>query len=198
MVPSSSDTEGHESVSRFRTLAVGAGVGLAVGIVVGGTVGRLFMRILFLADDEHQGFETAMGAIIGDLTSAGTAAIYVFAAIAGVVLGLAYSAGRTLLPSGTGLRTAIFTIGTTAFMLGQIAHSNRDDFAVLPVSLSLALIIVSVALTAAPVPVIIERLAPDRERTPGRLALGVVMVGMSVFVLFAVSGIVIAYSEPPL
>ena len=184
--------------SRLRALGVGAGVGLVVGIVVGGTVGRIFMRILFLADDGNQGFETAMGAIIGELTSAGTASIYVFAGIAGVALGLAYAAGRTLLPSRTGLRVAVFTIGTSAFMLGQIIRGNREDFAVLPVSLSLLLIIVSVAVTAAPVPLLVERFAPDRQRRPGRLARGLVVLGMSGFGLFALTGIVIAYSEPPL
>lgn len=185
-------------MSRLRTAAVGAGVGLAVGIVVGGTVGRIFMRILFLIDDEPQGFETAMGAIIGELTGAGTVAVYVFAAIAGVALGLAYTVGRTLLPSGVGLRTAVFTVGTTAFMLGQIARGNREDFAILPVTLSLGLIVASVAVTAAPVPLLVERLAPDRERAPGRIARGIVVVGMAGFALFAVTGIVIAYSEPPL
>lgn len=193
-----SEEQGPGPAGRLRTVAVGAGVGLAVGIVVGGTVGRIFMRILFLVNDGNQGFETAMGAIIGDLTRPGTGAIYAFAAITGVVLGLAYTMGRTLLPSGTGLRTAVFTIGTTAFMLGQIVRSNRADFAILPVSLSLALIIVSVAVTAVPVPLLVERLAPDEDRTPGRLARGVVVLGMTGFALFAVTGIVIAYSEPPL
>ena len=65
-------------------------------------------------------------------------------------------------------------------------------------SLSLILIIVSVAVTAAPVPLLVERFAPDRQRTPGRIARGLVVLGMSGFALFAVTGIVIAYSEPPL
>ena len=46
-----------------------------------------------------------MGAIIGEFTSGGTAAIYAFGAIAGVALGLAYVLGRTFLPSGLLLRT---------------------------------------------------------------------------------------------
>jgi len=181
-----------------RNLAIGAGVGFAVGLVVGGTVGRIFMRILFLAEEDNNGFVTAMGAVIGDLTGGGTAFIYIFGAIAGIALGLAYTAGRTLLPSGTRLRMIVFTLGTTAFMLGQIVRGNREDFALLPVTLSLLLIVVSVAVTAAPVPLLVERLAPDVERTPGRLARGVVAVGMTAFALFAVSGIVIAYSEPSL
>lgn len=179
-----------------RNLAIGAGVGFVVGLVVGGTVGRIFMRILFLAQEENIGFQTAMGAIIGEFTRHGTLGVYGFAAIAGVALGLAYAVARTLLPSSVRLRVIVFTLGTTAFMLGQIVRSNRDDFAILPVTFSLLLIVVSVALTAAPVPLLMERLAPDRERAPGRLARGVVVLGMAGFALFAVSGIVIAYSEP--
>jgi uncharacterized membrane protein (UPF0136 family) len=169
-------------------------VGFVVGLAVGGTLGRVFMRILFLARQDTLGFQTAMGAIIGDFTSGGTAAIYAFGAIAGVALGVAYAIGRTLLPSGTRLRTIVFTLGTTAFMLGQISRGNREDFSLLPVTLSLLLIAGSVALTAAPVPVLMERLAPDRERRPGRVAQSVVTLGLTGFAVFAVTGIVLAYT----
>ncbi len=196
MVPDSNMTTGSKRSGRLRTLVVGAGVGLLVGVVVGGTVGRIFMRILFLVNEGNRGFETARGAIIGDLTRAGTGSIYGFAAFAGLVLGLAYTVGRTLLPSRTGLRTAVFTIGTTAFMLGEIVRDNRADFGFLPVSLSLILVAVSVAVTAAPVPLLVERFAPDRQRAPGRVARAIVVIGMTGFVLYAVTGIVIAYSEP--
>ncbi len=178
----------------LRSLAIGAAVGFAVGLVVGGTLGRVFMRVLFLAREDALGFETAMGAIVGEFTGGGTTAIYAFGAIAGVFLGVAYAVGRTLLPSGTPVRTILFTLGTTAFMLGQIVRGNREDFSILPVTLSLLLIVGSVALTAAPLPLIVERLAPDRERRPGRLAQGVVLLGMTGFAVFAVTGIVIAYA----
>jgi hypothetical protein len=178
----------------LRSLATGAGVGFVVGLVVGGTLGRVFMRLLTLAREDAVGFQTAMGAIVGEFTGPGTTAIYAFGAFAGVVLGLAYAAGRTLLPSGTTLRTILFTLGTTAFMLGQIVRGNREDFSFLPVTLSLLLIVGSVALTALPVPLLVERLAPDRERRPGRLAQGVTALGMSGFAAFAVTGIVIAYT----
>jgi hypothetical protein len=78
-------------------------------------------------------------------------------------------------------------------MLGQIIRGNLDDFALLPVTLSLLLIVGSVALTAAPVPVLVERLAPDRDRRPGRIAQGVVLLGMAGFAVFAVTGIATAY-----
>ena len=178
----------------LRSLAIGAAVGFAVGLVVGGTLGRVFMRVLFLAREDAFGFPTAMGAIVGEFTGDGTTSIYAFGAIAGVALGVAYAAGRTLLPSGTLLRTILFTLGTTAFMLGQIVRGNREDFSILPVTLGLMLIVGSVALTAAPVPLIVERLAPDRVRRPGRLAQGVVVLGMTGFAVFAVTGIMIAYT----
>ncbi len=178
----------------LRNLAIGAGVGFAVGVVVGGTLGRVFMRIVFLAEHDALGIQTAMGAIVGEFTRGGTAAIYVFAAFAGVALGLAYAIGRTLLPPRTRLRTIVFTLGTTAFMLGQIVRGNREDFTFLPVTLSLLLVVGSVALTAAPVPILVERLAPDDNRQPGLLAYSVVALGMTGFAVFALTGIMIAYA----
>ena len=78
---------------------------------------------------------------------------------------------------------------------GQIIRGNREDFVVLPVTLSLLLVVGSVALTAAPVPILIERFAPDRERRPGRFAVGLVTLGMTGFAVFAVTGIISAYSS---
>ncbi len=178
----------------LRSVAIGAAVGFAVGVVVGGTLGRVFMRLVFLAREDTRGLETAMGAIVGEFTGPGTAAIYAFGAIAGVALGVAYAVGRTLLPAGTRVRTIFFTLGTTAFMLGQIVRGNREDFSILPVTLSLILIVGSVALTAAPVPLLVERLAPDRERNLGRVAQGVAALGMIGFAVFGVTGILIAYA----
>ncbi|MEP6812329.1 MAG: hypothetical protein ABI990_05015 [Actinomycetota bacterium] len=179
----------------LRSVAIGAVVGFVVGLVVGGTLGRVFMRMLFLARKDTFGFETAMGAIIGDFTRGGTATIYAFGAIAGVALGIAYAAGRTLLPSGLRLRTTLFTVGTTAFMVGQIVRGNREDFTLLPVTLSLLLIGGSVALTAALVPLLVERFAPDRERRPGHLAQSVMLLGMAGFAAFGLTGIVMAYTS---
>ncbi len=179
-----------------RSLAIGAGIGFAVVLVVGGTLGRVFMRILFLAREDTLGFETAMGAVVGEFTGSGTAFVYAFGAIAGVVLGVAYAAGRVLLPPGARRRTIVFTLGTTAFMTGQIVRGNLEDFSILPVTPSLLLVAGSVALTAAPVPLLVERLAPDRERRPGRLARGVVLLGMTGFAVFAATGVLMAFNEP--
>lgn len=45
-------------------------------------------------------------------------------------------------------------------------------------------------------PLLVERLAPDRERRPGRLAQGVVLLGLAGFALVDVTGIVMAFNEP--
>ena len=178
----------------LRNLAIGAAVGLAVGVIVGGTLGRVFMRLVFLAEHDALGVRTAMGAIIGQFTGGGTGFIYAFAGFAGVALGVAYAAARPLLPSGTRRRTIVFVLGTTAFMLGQIVRGNRSDFTFLPVTLSLVLVAGSVALTAALVPILVERLQPDRHRQPGRLAQGAVALGMTGFAAFGLTGVMIAYA----
>src|SRR5207244_6624472 len=92
----------------LRSLATGAAVGLGVGFVVGGTLGRIFMRILFLTREDTRGFETAMGAIVGDFTGGGTFFIGIFGAVMGLGLGLAYVCLRTLLPSRAWWRTPLF------------------------------------------------------------------------------------------
>ena len=178
----------------LRNLASGAAAGLVVGVIVGGTLGRVYMRLVFLAEHDALGFRTAMGAVVGQFTGGGTAFIYVFAGFAGFALGVSYAAARPLLPAGTRWRTVVFVLGATTFMLGQIARGNREDFTFLPVTLSLALTAGSVALTAVLVPILVERLQPDRERKPGRLAQGVVALGMTGFAVFGVTGILLAYA----
>lgn len=177
----------------LRTLAIGATAGLLVGLVIGGTLGRIFMRLLFLAQEDTLGFETSMGAIVGELSAGGTLFIYVFGAFFGAALGVAYTVGRTILPSRTPLRTLVFTVGASALMVGQIARANREDFTFLPVTTSLLLIAGSVALTALPVPLLIERYAPDRPRRPGRAGLTLAGAGIAGMCAFAATGVSLAY-----
>jgi hypothetical protein len=182
-----------------RRFLVGAIAGLVVGLVVGGTLGRVYMRLVFLADDDSAGLPTAMGAITGTFSTDGTIAVGVFGAIAGTALGLSYAAAGLLLPPGLAVRTAIFVIGTTAFLTGQIVRANEEDFAFLPVTLSLALTAAAVALTALPLPWLVERLVPVRRTSwrpeLSRIVVAIVLTGM---LAYGVSGIVIAYSVEPL
>lgn len=183
----------------LRSLAIGAGVGFGVGFLVGGTLGRVFMRLLFLAREDTSQLETAMGAIIGDLTASGTLGIAGFGAVAGMLLGIGYVAVRRLLPSRLWWREGLFVLGATGFLLGFVVRTNLEDFGILPVTLGLALTGGSIALTAIPVPLLVERFAPDRSRsfgTPGYAVVGAVMV---LVVAYAAAAVVAAYGveTPP-
>jgi hypothetical protein len=178
----------------FKSLAIGAVVGLTTGFVVGGTLGRVFMRLLFLAHKDSLGFETAMGAIIGEFTAGGTIFICIFGAFLGLLLGVAYVAARVLMPSSLWRREVLFVLATCGLLLGLLVRLNRDDFAVLPVTLSLVLIVASVVVTALPVPLLVERFAPDRERRPGPAARRVLGLGSVAIAVYGVSGIALAYS----
>lgn len=178
----------------LRSLMIGGTVGFAVGLVVGGTLGRVFMRILFLARENTLGFETAMGAIIGDFTAGGTFVICLFGAAMGLVLGLVYVCVRVLMPPRLRWRESLFVLAASGLLLGVIVRTNRDDFAILPVTLSLLLIVGSVFLTAIPVPILVERFAPDRDRRPGRAAHAVLGLGIAGITVFAALAIAAAYA----
>ncbi len=178
----------------LRSLAVGAGVGFVAGLVVGGVLGRAFMRLLTLAQDDSIGFTTAMGAVIGDFTAGGTSFIAIFGAGVGLLLGMGYVVVRMLLPSRRWVRELVFVGGATALLEGFILRSNLEDFAFVPVTLSVVLVAAAVALTALPVPLLVERFAPDRERRPGWIAYGVVGVALVITGAYAIVGVVDAYS----
>ncbi len=178
----------------IRSLAIGAGVGLTVGLVVGGTLGRIFMRLVFLAEEDTLGFETAMGAIIGDFTAGGTLFIGIFGAFMGIGLGLAYVALRGLLPDRMWWRELSFVAASSALMLGVIVRDNREDFFFLPATVSLLLIVGSVALTAAPVPVLIERFAPSRGGHPRRGATAALLVGGAAIAVYAAIAVAAVYN----
>lgn len=181
----------------LRGLGAGALVGGAVGFVVGGFLGRAFMRVLALAEEDALGLSTAMGAIVGDLTAGGTFAIFVFGAFFGAGLGIGYVVARPLLPSGVAWRTSLFTLGATALLVPVIVNGNLEDFSILPVTLSLGLIVASVAVTALPVPFLVERLAPDRERHPGIVSYAIVGLGLAVITVNAALAVSSAYAVEP-
>lgn len=180
--------------ARLRNLAIGGGVGLVIGLAVGGTLGRIFMRLVFLAEEDTLGFETAMGAIIGDFTAGGTLFIGIFGAFMGFVLGAGYVLVRSFLPPRFWWREIAFVAGSSALMLGVIVRDNRDDFTFLPTTLSLVLIAGSVALTAAPVPLLIERFAPALTVSRRRGASALLVVGGAAIVVYSVIGVAAAYS----
>jgi hypothetical protein len=182
-----------------RSLLIGGAVGFGIGLVVGGTLGRVFMRLLFLARRESEGLETALGAIIGDFTAGGTFFIAVFGANMGLVAGLVYVAVRRLLPARLWRREAVFVIWLTLLLFGITVRQNLEDFGLLPVTLSLVLTAASIALTAIPIPLLVERFAPDRVHTPGTVSRVVVALALAIVLAFAATAVVDAYGveTPP-
>jgi len=178
----------------LRNLAIGGGVGLVIGLAVGGTLGRIFMRLVFLAEEDTLGFTTAMGATIGDFTAGGTLFIGIFGAFMGLMLGVGYVLVRSFLPPSFWWREVAFVAGSSALMLGVIVRGNRDDFTFLPATLSLVLIAGSVALTAAPVPLLIERFAPAREGNQRRGTNALLLVGAAAIVLYSATAVAAVYS----
>lgn len=178
----------------LRSIALGAGFGFGIGFVVGGTLGRIFMRLLFLAREDTLGFETAMGAIVGDFTAGGTLFILLFGAAMGFVLGVAYACARVLMPSRIWWREVLFVLAATGLMLGSVVRGNLDDFVFLPVTLSLLLIVGTVVLTALPLPFLVERFAPDRDRSPGAVAHALVALGLVATSAYATSAVAAAYA----
>jgi hypothetical protein len=179
----------------LRSLAIGGAVGFAVGFVVGGALGRLFMRLLFVARSEAEGVETALGAIVGDFTFGGTFFIAAFGAGIGLLTGLVYVVSRLLLPAGLWWREVLFVIWVTALLLGITVRQNLEDFGILPPTLSLVLTTGAIALTALPIPLLVERLAPDRgSRAPGPAARAVVALALAAVLVFAATAVVDAYA----
>lgn len=150
-----------------------------VGFLVGSVLGRIFMRIIFLAGEATLGFETALGAVLGDVTAGGTLVVGVAGGFFGLVLGHGCVALRPLLPSALWVRELVFVLAATVLLLARTSRGNREDFSLLPLTPSLALIAGSVALTAVPAPLLVERLAPDRERSPGVIAQAAVGLGLA-------------------
>ena len=177
----------------LRSFAIGGAVGLTVGFVVGGVLGRVFMRLLFVARRESEGFETALGAIVGDFTTGGTVFIAVFGGGIGLLTGLGYVVCRRLLPPRLLWREVLFVLLVSLLLFGIVVRQNLEDFGILPPTLALALTAGAIALTAVPIPLLIERLAPDRARSPGAVS-RLVLAGAFVAVLvLAVRAAVDAY-----
>lgn len=177
-----------------KALGVGAAIGFATGAVVGGSLGRVFMRVLVLAEDDALGAETAMGAIVGAFTAGGTVAVYLFGGLTGLLLGAAYAVLRPLAPGGVAARTALFVTATTSVLTGFIVRSNEDDFGFLPPLLSLVLTAGAVAVTAVPLPLLVERFAPGTEplRLPLRVRAAALGVPLAAFLAYGISGAVVA------
>ena len=97
------------------------------------------------------------------------------------------------MPQRTRWREWLIVVAS-ASVFGLLVRVNRDDFRLFPVTLGLLLILASVVLTAAPVPYLVERLAPGRERRPGPVAHGAVALGPTGAIAYAALGVSAVYS----
>jgi hypothetical protein len=118
--------------ARLRAAAIVAiGSGIA-GALVGGLGSRLVMRLAALAAPEVRGAVTENGAIVGEITLAGTVALVVFAGVASTALGAgAFVLVKPWLPERTVLRGMVFGGFLLATMGSSVIDAGNADFVIL-------------------------------------------------------------------
>ncbi|HEX4941835.1 MAG TPA: hypothetical protein VFW51_04815 [Actinomycetota bacterium] len=127
-----SRTRGDGMAARLRSAAIVAiGSGIA-GAVVGGLGSRLAMRLAALAAPEVRGAVTENGAIVGEITLAGTIALMVFAGVASTALGAgAFVVVKPWLPERTVPRGVAFGGFLLATMGSSVVDAGNADFMIL-------------------------------------------------------------------
>lgn len=168
-----------------RSFVLSIAVGAAAGTLVGGTLARLAMRLVFAANTDARGLETAAGATVGQITTDGTVAVYVASLFVGIALGLAYWISRPFLPGSPRVRAGVFVAGASLLGTALTLADSREDFSFASFELSITLLFLCFALTALPIPLVCERFAPTTTRAPRRVAIGLAVVVLAVFAVFA-------------
>lgn len=127
-----SRTRGDVMAARLRTAAIVAiGSGIA-GALVGGLGSRLAMRLVALAAPEVRGAVTENGAIVGEITLAGTVALVVFAGVASTALGAGvFVVVKPWLPERTVPRGIVFGGFLLATMGSSVVDAGNADFVLL-------------------------------------------------------------------
>jgi hypothetical protein len=125
-------TRGDVMAARLRAAAIVAiGSGIA-GALVGGLGSRLVMRLAALAAPEARGAVTENGAIVGEITLAGTVALMVFAGIGSTVFGSgAFLVAGPWLPRRTVRRGLVFGAFLLAFTGAAVVDKGNADFVIL-------------------------------------------------------------------
>ncbi len=131
-VPAPSRTLGDAMAARLRAAAIVAiGSGIA-GAIVGGLGSRIVMRLAALAAPEVRGAVTENGAVVGEITLAGTVALMVFAGVASTALGAgAFVVARPWLPRRTVPRGLVFGGFLLATMGASVIDAGNADFVIL-------------------------------------------------------------------
>lgn len=127
-----SRTRGDVMAARLRAAAIVViGSGIA-GALVGGLGSRVAMRLAALAAPEVRGAVTENGAIVGEITLAGTFALVVFAGVASTALGAgAFVVVKPWLPERTVPRGLVFGGLLLATMGASVIDAGNADFTIL-------------------------------------------------------------------
>jgi hypothetical protein len=125
-------TLGDAMAARLRAAAIVAiGSGIA-GAIVGGLGSRIVMRLATLAAPEVRGAVTENGAVVGEITLAGTVALMVFAGFASTPLGAgAFVVAKPWLPRRTVPRGLVFGAFLLAMMGASVIDAGNADFVIL-------------------------------------------------------------------
>ena len=123
---------GDAMASRLReTAIVVVGSGIA-GALVGGLASRIVMRIAALAAPEVRGAVTENGAVVGEITLAGTIALVVFAGVSSTLFAAgAFVVARPWLPRGTVARGLVFGGFLLALTGAAVVDKGNADFVIL-------------------------------------------------------------------
>lgn len=114
---------------RLRVLAGAAAVGWLVGGIGGGIVGRLVMRLLVLtSDDRLAGSITDDDATVNEFTFGGSAGLFLFLAVGGIVLAWLYVGARHSLPPSPRLRAAIWATLVWSVVGAGVFDPDGFDF----------------------------------------------------------------------
>jgi hypothetical protein len=149
----------------LRPIAAALAVGALVGLVVAGGGARVAMRLIALADDrEDFGSITGSGALVGEITLAGTVDILVICMALGIFGAFLYVALRYWLPARGASRILVFVLIVLGLGLSVTIDGNQGDFVFLNTAVSIVSFTVVLLLYALVVPPLIDRLAPRTAR----------------------------------
>lgn len=165
------------TVSRAGGMLVGAYVG---GLLTIGAGGRLMMRVLAAtSSDDVQGQLTEADEVIGEVSVGGSVFLIVILGIGASVVGLAlFLVLRRWLPDrslAAGLVGVALGAGVLVRPSGLLSSTNRDFTIVSPVTLAVALCLVTLVLFGATFGVLVDRMATRWPR-PGWSPRGAVAV----------------------
>jgi hypothetical protein len=113
----------------LRVLAGAAAVGWVVAGALGGIVGRLAMRLLVLtSDDRLAGAITDDDATVNKFTFGGSAGLFLFLALGGIVLSWLYVGARTSMPDAPLARAGIWGVLVWSVTGAGVFDPNGFDF----------------------------------------------------------------------